>query len=166
MKASGAALVNHAKRWSKQKSHLGISACNHHIAMSSTRSEAPGLLWWQCHQHGHLIAMGTIRVLQDPPKKKRQSGKLLNRTKQNKNTTHSIVSWRIQKVLFLYPEVKLSFSKTKLWQIQTALKNSFQGFADSWSKSKIYSTQLSNKLPCAAAWLEEQLGFPELFFRV
>jgi hypothetical protein len=63
-------LVNHSKRWSKQKSYLGISACNHYIAMSSNRTEAPRLLLWQCHQHGHLIATGTIRVLRDPQGKK------------------------------------------------------------------------------------------------
>lgn len=84
-----------------------------------------------------------------------------NKTKQKHNTLTSLL--KNPEGFVLFPEAKLSFSKTKLWQIQTALKNSFQGFADSWSKSKIYSTQLSNKLPCAAAWLEEQLGFPEFF---
>lgn len=64
-KASGAALVDHTKRRSKQRSHLGISACSHHIATASTQAEAPELLWRRCHQHGHLISTGTIRVLQD-----------------------------------------------------------------------------------------------------
>jgi len=74
--------------------------------------------------------------------KKRQSWKILDKTKQNKNTTHSLVFWRIQKVLFLYPEVKLCFSKTKLWQIQTALKKSFQGF-DAKPKSTQHNFQTS-----------------------
>jgi hypothetical protein len=79
-KASGAAMVDHTKRRSKQRSHLGISTCSHHIATASTQAEAPKLLWRRCHQHGHLISTGTIRVLQDH---QGQKNLILNLYEQN-----------------------------------------------------------------------------------